>query len=197
MIAALFPSQIRRLPAQIEARQENAATFLAAVTDCGVIRWPQYRKGFVPSNYIITMNFLPERAGIRRETFSRALAAEGVSTGTYVPEPIHRWRRLQWKNYRGPVPLWLENLKRAKTDFAAVQLPNTDHKVANALEMGWTPLFRRDPKSMRRTAEAFLKVQDHLADLRSYEEQQDANVTREESDTVSAAKRAAAAYRRR
>ena len=196
LIAALFPGQIRRLDAQIEARQENVAIFREGLQDCEVIRLPNYRKGFEPSYYILTMNFLPKKAGVRRETFSRALAAEGVNSWPYVPESIHRWSRLQWKGYKGPVPLWLDNLKRAKTDYAAQSLPNADHKVAHALEIGWTSLFRRDVRSMKRMARAFLKVQDGLDELREWEEREDAKRRKEESRVVKAAKRAAAAYRR-
>lgn len=194
LIAALFPGQVRRLDAQVEVRQENAAVFRGAMRDCQVVQLPKYRQGFAPSYYILTMNFLPEQAGIRRETFSQALAAEGVRAWPYVPASIHRWRRLQWKGYQGPVPLWLEALKRARTDYGAQDLPNSEYKVARALEIGWTSFCRPDPGGMQRMAEAFLKVQDHLAELRAWEEEQDQE---QESEVIGAARRAAAAYRRR
>jgi hypothetical protein len=95
------------------------------------------------------------------------------------------------------VPLWLDALKRAKTDYASQALPNSDYKVAHALEMSWNNYFQPDPKGMRRMAEAFLKVQDNLAALRAHEEEQDARRQREESAVIGAARRAAAAYRRR
>lgn len=197
LIAALFPSQVRRLDAQVKVRQENAAIFRAAMQDCEVVQLPKYRQGFAPSYYILTMNFLPEQAGVRRETFSRALAAEGVKAWPYVPASIHRWRRLQWKGYQGPVPLWREALKRAGTDYGAQNLPNSDYKVAHALEIGWTSFCRPDRRGMQRMAEAFLKVQDHLAELRAWEEEQDAGQQEQESEVIDAARRAAAAYRRR
>ena len=196
LVAALFPTQVRRLDAQVAVRQENAAVFGEGVRDCELVRLPRYRKGFQPSYHMLTMNFRPEKAGVRRETFSRALAAEGVGVWPYVPESIHRWRRLQWKGYEGPVPLWLDGLKRAGTDYAAQELPNCDFKVAHGLEMGWNPFFRRDLRGMRRMAEAFLKVQDQLAELRVWEEEQDARKEGEESRVIGAAKRAAASYRR-
>jgi len=197
LIASLFPSQVRRLPAQVEARQTNAAIFRDAMQDCEVVQLPKYRKGFEPSNYIMTMNFQPEKAGIRRETFSRALGAEGVSAWPYVPESIHKWNRLQWKGYKGSMPLWFDALKRARTNYAAQDLPNADYKVAHALEMGWTSLFRRDAQSMKRMARAFLKVQDNLSALQKWEEEEDAKRQKEESKIIGAAKRAAASYKRK
>jgi len=197
LIAALFPGQVRRLDAQVKVRQENAAVFREAVQDCEIVRLPRYRKGFEPSYHMLTMNFRPEKAGIRRETFSRALAAEGANAWPYVPESIHRWRRLQWKNYDGPVPFWLDSLKKARTRYAAQDLPHCEHKIARALEMGWNNFFRPDPRGMRRTAEAFLKVQDNLTALQEYEEQEDAREKKKESRIIGAAKRAAASYRRR
>jgi len=197
LIASLFPSQVRRLPAQVEARQTNAAIFRDAMQACEVVQLPKYRKGFEPSNYIMTMNFRPQKAGVRRETFSRALAAEGVNAWPYVPESIHKWSRLQWRNYKGPIPLWLDGIKRARTNYAAQDLPNADYKVAHALEMGWTSLFRRDAQSMKRMARAFLKVQDNLSALQKWEAEEDAKRQKEESEIIGAAKRAAASYKRR
>ena len=197
MIATLFPSQVRRLDGQIAARRENAAVFTKAMAACEIVRLPRYRKGFEPSYHILTMNFRPDRAGVRRETLSRALAAEGVNAWPYVPESIHRWWRLQWRDYDGPRPFWLDALQRAGTDYAAQELPNSDYKVAHGLEMGWNPYFRLDRRGMERMAEAFLKVQDSLGPLRAWELEQDQRKSAADSNVIGAAKRAASAYRRR
>ncbi len=195
IVAALFPSQIRRLPAQIAARRENAAIFRDAMRGCEVVEFPEYRKGFLPSYHMMTMNFLSGKAGVRRETFFKALRAEGVGVFGYVPSPITTWRRLEWRGYDGPVPFWMPSLKRAKTHYAAARLPHCDHKVAHGVEMGWN-YIRVDRKRMRRMAAAFLKVQDHMAELRGYERREDRKAAKSESPVVSAAKRAAASYRR-
>ena len=108
LVAALFPGQVRRVDAQVKARQANAAVFRQALAGCDLVELPQYADGFEPSYDMLTMNFRPEQAGIRRDTFCRALGAEGVGVFPYVPEPINRWRRLEWRRYAGPMPLWMD-----------------------------------------------------------------------------------------
>ena len=196
LIATLFSSQIRKLDRQVKVRQGNADAFLQALEGCEVVRLPRRRQGFEASSYILTMNFLSEKAGVRRETFQKALAAEGMAASPYVPESIHRWRRLQWKGYRGPMPPWMEQLKRARTDYAAQDLPNADYKVEHALEMGWTGFYRSDRRGMQRLARSFIKVQDNLPALREWEKTADQRREKDEGRMVGAAKRAVAAYRR-
>jgi dTDP-4-amino-4,6-dideoxygalactose transaminase len=194
LIARLFPGQFRRLGAQTRARQANAATLRDALAGCALIELPRERKGFRSAYYYMTMNFRPEVAGISRETFCKALIAEGVGAWPYVPEAIHHWRRLQWRDYDGPVPFWIPALKAAGTDYAATRLPGCEHKIAHAIELLLVSEYRRAPAAMRRIASAFEKVQDNLPALRRYEEQQHA---RQDPAVVTAAKRAAASYRRR
>jgi dTDP-4-amino-4,6-dideoxygalactose transaminase len=194
LIAQLFPGQFRRLGTQTRARQANAATLHDALAGCTLIELPRERKGFRSACYYMTMNFRPEAAGIKRETFCKALIAEGVGAWPYVPEAIHRWRRLQWRDYNGPVPFWMPALKAAGTDYAATRLPGCDHKIAHAIELLLVGEYRCAPAAMRRIASAFEKVQDNLPALRRYEAQQHA---RQDTAVVTAAKRAAATYRRR
>ncbi|KPL01462.1 MAG: hypothetical protein AMK75_04805, partial [Planctomycetes bacterium SM23_65] len=193
---ALFPSQVRRLDGQVAARQENADAFHEAMRGCEIIRFPRLKTGHRASYHMLTMNVLDEKARVRRETFEKALAAEGVHVHPYMPAPITRWRRLQWKGYDGPVPFWMPYLERAKTDYANVELPNCEYKVSHSLEMSWNH-YRPDARGMKRLAAAFLKVQDHLDDLRAYEETEDRRRVKDENRVVTAAKRAAAAYRRK
>ena len=169
LIAALFPGQLRGLDRQVKARQQNADTFREALADCEIVRLPRYKKGVLPGYHMLTMNFRPEKAGVRRDTFLKALAAEGVRAFAYVPSSIHTWKRVHWKGYRGPVPHWMAGLERAKTDYASASLPNTGYKIEHAVEMGWNGYCRPDARGMRRMARAFLKVQDNLEALREWE----------------------------
>jgi len=200
MIASLFPGQLRGLDRQIAARQKNAEVFRAGLADCEIVRLPRYRKGVLPGYHMLTMNFRPEKAGVRRDTFLAALRAEGVGAFAYVPSPIHTWKRLYWKGYKGPVPHWLAGLERAGTDYGKVSLPNAQHKIDCAVEMGWNNYFRPDAAGMRRMARAFVKVQDNLAGLAAWEREQDGLAARKgkgDNRAVAAAKTAAASYARK
>jgi len=196
LIAVLFPSQIRRLDAQVAARQKNVSLFREAMKDCEVIEFPELKKGFLASYHMLTMNFHPEKAHIRRETFINAVKAEGVNIFPYVPAPITRWKRLDWRGYNGPVPFWMPALRQAQTNYPAAKLPNCTFKIEHSLEMGWN-YYHVDPKGMKRLASAFLKVQDHLDQLRRYEKLRDGQHRATEDRVIGAARRAAASYRRK
>jgi dTDP-4-amino-4,6-dideoxygalactose transaminase len=196
LIAALFPAQVRRLDGQVQVRGENAAMFREALGECRFTRVPRYKAHIDPGYYMLTTNFLQEKAGIRRDTFLAALQAEGVTAFAYVPEGIQHWKRLQWKGYRGPAAHWQGQLRRAKIDYGARPLPNCDYKVEHAVELSFTRWHRPAKKAMRRMADAFLKVESQLDALRDYEarQQEQADGT---SRTLGEAKRAAASYTRR
>ncbi|NLF39024.1 hypothetical protein GX586_06230 [bacterium] len=194
VIAALFPGQFRRLDAQVKARQENAAVFEHGIKDCPAVILPRSRKGFASSFYYSTMNFDPDVAGISRETFCKALIAEGVGAWPYVPDGIHHWRRLQWKAYDGPKPFWLPWLEDAHTDYAALDLPGCDHKVERAIEICLVSYYKPAHSLMKRMAAAFTKVMDNLAALRAHEDDQKRTHAKRDSRIVAAAKRAAASY---
>ncbi len=197
IIAALFPGQFQRLDEQVKARQENVAILHAALEGCDLIDFPKCKPGFLSACYYATMNFRPEAAGITRETFCKALIAEGVGAWPYVPDAIHHWRRLQWKGYTGPVPFWLPSLKAAKTDYAAAKLPGCAHKVNHSFEVFMVSYYRPAPAAMKAMSAAFRKVQDNLAALAAYEQAQKRTREQGELRAVVAAKRAAATYRRK
>ena len=194
--AVLFPSQIRRLGPQIAARQVNARAFREAMRPCRFIRFPDYPRGVEPSYHMLTMNYVPQAGGVRRDTILKALRAEGVGAFAYVPSPIYTWPRLQWNNYSGPVPMWMDPLRRAGTDYGSLRLGGCEHKIAHAIELGWN-FYRPAAAQMKRLAAAFLKVQDNLAALAAWEKTQDGRAQEKQSATVLAARRAVAAYRRK
>ena len=64
--------------------------------------------------------------------------------------------------------MWTEALRRAGVDFAAMEVPNCQIKVARSLEMGWN-YVRVDDARTRRLASAFHKVEENLDALRAWE----------------------------
>ncbi len=195
VIAALFPGQFRRLDAQVKARQENMAVLAHGIKDCPAVILPTPRRGFASACYYLTMNFNPDAAGIARETFCKALIAEGVGAWPYVPDGIHHWRRLQWKRYDGPKPFWLPWLEAAQTDYTALDLPGCDHKIEHAIEICCVNYYKPAHALMKRMAAAFAKIMDNLPALRAYQHEQERARAKRDSRIVAAAKRAAAAYR--
>jgi dTDP-4-amino-4,6-dideoxygalactose transaminase len=192
--AALFPAQLGKLERELSGRRRNVALLRRLLRGNPLVRFPDYPAGFRPSHHMLTMSALPGSSGVPRDLLVRALNAEGLGVFPYVPAPIHRWKRLQWRGYAGPVPHWLPNLKRARTDYGAVRLPNAERKVAEGIEMGWNWL-RYDPRSMRRIAAVFGKVADNLATLRAHARREHA--AGGDPAAVRAAGRVARGYARR
>jgi dTDP-4-amino-4,6-dideoxygalactose transaminase len=196
LIAGLFPSQIRRLDAQVKVRGENAAALREALSACRFLQLPKYRKGVEPGFYVLTTNFLSHKAKVRRDTFLAALKAEGVQAFAYVPEGIQHWRRLQWKGYKGPAAHWQGQLRRARIDYGARPLPNCDYKVDHAVELSFIQWHKPARRAMQRMADAFLKVEDQIESLREYEAAQDESTGDATQRTLGEARRAAASYGR-
>tara|TARA_B100000809_G_scaffold240153_1_gene262234 strand:- start:735 stop:2108 length:1374 start_codon:yes stop_codon:yes gene_type:complete len=195
LIAALFPAQVRRLDAQVKVRGENAAIFRQALSACRFMKVPQDRKGVEAGYYMLTTNFLSEKAKVSRDTFLAAVKAEGVQAFAYIPEGIQHWRRLRWQGNKGPAAHWQGQLRRAKIDYGARPLPNCDYKVQHAIELSFTRWHKPAKGAMQRLAEVFLKVEDQIDALREYEAQQ-AEQADTTSRTLKEAQRAASSYRR-
>ncbi|HYV44249.1 MAG TPA: aminotransferase class I/II-fold pyridoxal phosphate-dependent enzyme [Myxococcaceae bacterium] len=171
LIAALFPGQLAKMPAEIEGRRANARAFREAMKGVEWIEFPAHRPGFSSSHHMLTFNYLEERTGVPRAAMLRALQAEGAPVFVYVREPLHRLRRLRWKGYRGPRPFWMEQLRRAKADYGRVSLPACERKVERSVEIVWN-FYRPDGRAMQRLAECFHKVGRHLDALRSLQSEE-------------------------
>jgi dTDP-4-amino-4,6-dideoxygalactose transaminase len=193
LIAALVPSQLAKLDGELAARRENVARLRERLAGIAWLRFPDYPSGFAPAYHMLTTNYVSEAAGVSRATILKALGSEGVGIFAYVPSPISTWRRLQWRDYDGPTPLWMEGLRRAGIDYAAVELPGCDHKIAHAMEIGWN-YVTPDPSAMDQLAAAFRKVDRHLESLRQWERREAAPEVAEPA--LAAAGRAARSYER-
>jgi dTDP-4-amino-4,6-dideoxygalactose transaminase len=191
VIAALFPSQIEKLDREIAARRENAAYFRDAMKGVEIACAPNYPAWSAPSYHILNLNFNPA-SGVRRESVFRALRAEGVGIGPYVPLPIYTWSRLWWQDYDGPEVYWQRILREHNADYRDIRLPGAEQKVERDMLISWNYLTS-DPAGMKRIADAFRKVEANLPALREWEKTQTPD---EDPPAVRAAKRAIEIHRR-
>jgi dTDP-4-amino-4,6-dideoxygalactose transaminase len=166
--AVLLTEQIKKIDAENEARQKNVGIFRHAMEGVESVSIPNYPEYDRPVFHMLTMNFSPETAGIKRSTYVEALNAEGINIFSYVPAPIPTWRRLQWQDYAGPKVMWMETLKRNKVDYSRVEVPNCERKVARSLEIKWN-YIDVDEVRIQQLVSAFQKVEENLDALRDWE----------------------------
>jgi dTDP-4-amino-4,6-dideoxygalactose transaminase len=166
--AVLLTEQVKKIDKENEARRINVSMFRAAMEGVRGVSFPNYPEGDIPAYHMLTMNYVPEVTGVRRDTYIEALRAEGVAIGHYVPSPISQWPRLRWQDYDGPKVMWTETLRQSGIDYARAEVPNCEIKVARSLEMGWN-YIDVDEEGMNRMASAFEKVERNLDALREWE----------------------------
>lgn len=166
--AVLLTEQLGKLDDENAGRAANVERLKQHLRGLGSISFPTFAADDQPAYHMLSVNFVPEHAGLTRDTYLRALQAEGVGVWAYVPAPVPHWRRMRWQDYDGPAIHWINALAESGLDYANQSLPNCEHKVAHSIELGWN-YIADDPDRMARLAEAFWKVEHHLDALRAWE----------------------------
>ncbi|MCC7493436.1 MAG: DegT/DnrJ/EryC1/StrS family aminotransferase [Fimbriimonadaceae bacterium] len=166
--AVLLQDQLAKLDDENAGRAWNVAALQAHLADSRVLSFPTFGPGDAPAYHMLSGNFDAAAAGVTRETWFRALRAEGVGVFAYVPSPIPTWPRLHWQTYDGPPIGWQATLCAAGVDYRQVAVPQAVAKIARSVEMGWNYLDRQ-PARMERLAAAFWKVEEQLDALRAWE----------------------------
>jgi dTDP-4-amino-4,6-dideoxygalactose transaminase len=169
--ADLLAEQVEKLDRELAIRRANVALLRQNLAESRLLSFPDYPAGCDPSYHMVTGNFDSESAGISRDTFTRAVSAEGFKVGRYVPAPIPTWPRMNWQGYDGPPAPWLRWLEQANTDYRHLRFPNCEWKVAHSVEFGLDYL-RPEKRRMRSFARCVLKVEQNLDALRQWERRQ-------------------------
>jgi hypothetical protein len=94
---------------------------------------------------------------VSRDTFVKALKAEGLGAFNYVPAPITQWKRMNCG--------WFKHLPR---NYHKVETPNAQYKVDHAIEISFN-WYRPARKAMQQIADIFYKVESQLDALREHE----------------------------
>jgi dTDP-4-amino-4,6-dideoxygalactose transaminase len=167
--AALLTEQLKKLPREIDARRQNIATLRLLLADSKYLAWPKHSKHGNPSYYMWSVLFRAKQAGVHRDTFLKALQAEGLAATSYLPAPIPSWPRLHWQTYKGPRTVWHENLRRAKVDYRKDAVPNTEYAINHGIQLIFR-FYKPAAKVMQRIADIIYKVESNIDSLRHYEQ---------------------------
>lgn len=170
--AVLLTEQLKKVDREVEGRRRNVDRLRKALRGSRVISFPAYRPDEKPSYYTLSMNFDAATAGVRKETFIKALAAEQVEVGSYVPSPIAHWERLRTTGYKGPRTLWTKHLQAAGAHYRDLKFPGTEEKVKKSLDMDWN-YIQTVAGRMERLADVFRKVEEALPELGEWERAED------------------------
>jgi hypothetical protein len=117
--------------------------------------------------HMVTLNFDEQAAGVSRDTYLKALQAEGVPAVAYVENGLHRSPRLS-PDWTGPRVMWTDLIKRAGSDPTRTELPGCDAKVARSIELPWN-YHEVDEALTASLTGAFAKLEARLDDLRRIE----------------------------
>jgi dTDP-4-amino-4,6-dideoxygalactose transaminase len=164
--AVLLVEQLAKLDDENAGRARSRQRFLDTIDGVASIAAPTYGDDEAVF-HMVSLNFVPERAGISKDTYLQALQAEGAPVFSYIRTPLHQLERLR-SDADAPRTMWMDRLGRSGIDYGALDLPGCDHKVERSIEMTWN-WIDDDPEAMRQLGDAFVKVEEHLDDLRNLE----------------------------
>ena len=167
--AALLVEQLKKLPREIDGRRKNVAMLRSLLKDSKYLVWPKHSTHCDASYYMWSMRFNSKAAGISRDTFLKAVQAEGLGMTAYVTSLIPSWPRLHWQTYRGPETMWHGNLRRARIDYRKEAYPNATDLMENSLQMMFR-FYKPLPRVMQRIADIIYKVESQIDALREYEQ---------------------------
>jgi dTDP-4-amino-4,6-dideoxygalactose transaminase len=168
--AVLLTEGLKKVDREINGRRRNVDELRKLLSGSACFSIPEIRRG-TPSYYTLSMNFDADGADVARNTVLKALSAEGIDAGAYVPSPIPSWERLRTSGYRGPKTIWTKPLRAAGVKYRSLKLPGCDEKVRRSVDMDWN-YIRRVPGRMQALADVFEKIETNLDALRDWELEQ-------------------------
>jgi len=168
--AAILLCQLKRLPAHVEKREENAARLREGLGKIPGIKLLKRDKRVTQRSWhLFDFKFISEDFdGVSRSQFLAALKAEGVPCSGGYPFPLYRNPMFQRK-MDGPAgcPVSCPYLKTKPIDYSSYNLPNVERACK---EIVWLPhqLLLGTKRDMDRVVEAVRKIRDNARKLREY-----------------------------
>ncbi|HZV72112.1 MAG TPA: aminotransferase class I/II-fold pyridoxal phosphate-dependent enzyme [Conexibacter sp.] len=168
LVSALFAlDRLPHLDEENAARRRNVALLREQLAGVESVRFVDYASEDECVFHMVTLNFDAEHAGVSRDTYLRALQAEGVPAVGYVEQGLHHSPRLS-PDWAGPRVMWTEAIRRSGYDPTQAELPGCDAKVARSIELPWN-CHVVDERLVASIARAFVKLEGQLDGLRAVE----------------------------
>lgn len=151
--AALARAALPFLDEENAARRTNAEHLRELVADIPWIAMPPEPEGAESVHHLMSLIYRKEAAGIPRSEFLSRLAAFGVDTFVYIPTPIHKLRRLDWRDPAVPPTFWHRQLREAGIRYGDLCLQGAETRSATSFEMAWNWTIE-SPRAMQQLADA-------------------------------------------
>ncbi len=165
--AAIAAAQLAKLDFLLEHRRRLAARLTQRLSGVPALQPPAIRPDCTHSWYVYALRFFPEIAGVPRELFCQALAAEGIPCGQGYVKPLYLQRLYQQRIAYGKSGApWTSNHYRGQVSYERGICPVTENLHFSELIAGdycAYPLTERDVDDI---ADGFLKVVEALPQLR-------------------------------
>lgn len=135
--AAILRVRLPDLDAENAGRRANARRLRDNLCGLDGIRLPDEPEGAEPVYHLLSFLVDGGEMPVRRDTCVQALRTAGLPPFAYIPQPVHKMRRLNPAGYDGPPVLWHNWLRQAGVDYSQVHCPNAERRAASALEFSW------------------------------------------------------------
>lgn len=164
--AAILRCQLKRLPAHVKKREQNAAYLNEQLSQVpGIHTIPNDKRVTQRSYHLYELRFVPEEFGsITLDQFLAAMRAEGVPGGRGYPHPLYK-NELFLKKGKGRkfCPVSCPYYGK-KIDYSKVFCPNAELLCQQAIFMGHSMLLGTK-KDMQDVVRAVQKVYDNQGSL--------------------------------
>lgn len=169
--AALMLGCLERVDPDNDVRRRHLELLREGIEDLSCVSIPDLlHEDDESAVHQALLRFHADAAGVSKETYLRALNAEGLYSYTYLQRPVHRAPRLS-PDWSGPRVMWTENLKRANYDPTKLEFPHAENQVKNHFNLIWN-YIDYEPDFIRGMVDVFVKVEENLDALRAFEREQ-------------------------
>jgi len=169
--AALMLGCLERVDPDNDVRRRHLALLSEGIADLPSVSFPPLlHEGDESAIHQVIVRYDAEAAGISKETYLKALNAEGLYSYVYLPRPVNKAPRLS-PEWNGTRVMWTDNLRRASYDPTQVEVPHAENQIRDHFNLVWN-YIDYDPDFVQSMVDAFAKVEGNLEALRAYEREQ-------------------------
>lgn len=166
--AVLIMDALTRVEAENDVRRQHLALLSAGLKDLTAVSIPGLLcEGDESAVHQVIVHFDADAAGVSKETYMKAVNAEGLYCYEYLTRPVNQAQRLS-PDWSGPRVMWTENLRRSGYDPTQEDLPHTAAQIREHFNLVWN-YIDYDPAFIERMLDVFVKLEENLDALRALE----------------------------